>query len=366
MQAPISVLAIAAGAVLAAGILWDAFETTVLSRRVSRGTHLTIAFYRLTWPLWRAVARRIPRGNRRENFLTVYGPISLLLLIASWALGLVVAFGLLQWGIGSRVVSPEGHASFFTTVYMSGTTLFTLGIGDVVPHSPEGRFLTVLESGIGLGFLALVIGYFPVLSQAFSEREGNITLLDARAGSPPTSVELLRRHGLDRAADALFDLLRDWERWSARLLESHVSFPVLAYYRSQHDNQSWVAAMTAVLDTCALVIATGEQREKRLVRQARLTFAVARHAVADMCRVLSRQAAPPESDRLPDAEVERLVHSLVEAGITMPPGEATRGKLRELREMYEPYIHALGSHLLMPLPPFCPAAPARDNWLMNL
>jgi hypothetical protein len=366
MEAPISLLAIGGGALLALGILWDAFETTVLSRRVSRGTRLTIAFYRLTWPVWRTVARRIPRGNRRENFLTVYGPISLLLLIASWALGLVLAFGLLQWGAGSRVLSPDGRANFLTTLYMSGTTLFTLGIGDVVPHSPIGRFLTVLESGIGLGFLALVIGYFPVLSQAFSEREGNITLLDARAGSPPTAAELLRRHGLDRAADALLELLRDWEKWSARLLESHVSFPVLAYYRSQHDNQSWVAAMTAILDTCALVIATGEHREKRIVRQARLTFAVARHAVADMCRVLSRQAAPPETDRLPDAEVERLVHSLVEAGITMPPDEGTRVKLRELREMYEPYIHALGSHLLMPLPPFCPATPARDNWLLNL
>jgi hypothetical protein len=366
MEAPISLLAIGGGTVLALAILWDAFETTVLSRRVSRATHLTVAFYRLTWPLWRSVARRIPRGNRRENFLTVYGPISLLLLIGSWACGLVLAFAMLQWGAGSRVSSPEGHATFLTTLYMSGTTLFTLGIGDVVPHSPVGRFLTVLESGIGLGFLALVIGYLPVLSQAFSEREGNITLLDARAGSPPTAAELLRRHGLDHAADALLELLRDWEKWSARLLESHVSFPVLAYYRSQHDNQSWVGALTAILDTCALVIADGEHRPKALVRQARLTFAVARHAVADMCRVLSLSATPPDADRLADAEAERLVHSLVEAGITMAPDEGARSKLRELREMYEPYVYALGTRLLMPLPPFCPATPARDNWLLNL
>ena len=147
--------------------------------------------------------------------------------------------------------SPDGHVNFFVDLYMSGTTLFTLGIGDVTPQSPVGRIITVTESGIGLGFLALMISYLPVLSQAFSPREVSISLLDARAGSPPVR--------LGAAAAARERLARRSRRSSAtgsassaQLLESHVSFPVLAYYRSQHDNQSWVAAMTAVLDTCAL------------------------------------------------------------------------------------------------------------------
>jgi hypothetical protein len=151
-------LMIASGALLLGVTLWDAFETMVLSRRVSRGTRLTTLFYRLSWPSWRAIARRLPRGNRRENFLMVYGPLWLLLVIALWAVSMVLAFGLMQWGAGSRMASPDGSGSFLTTLYMSGTTLFTLGIGDVVPHSAMGRFFTVFESGIGLGFLALVIG----------------------------------------------------------------------------------------------------------------------------------------------------------------------------------------------------------------
>ena len=349
---------IVGGTVLLAGTLWDAFETMVLSRRVSRGTRLTTLFYRLSWPSWRAVARRIPRGNRRENFLMVYGPLWLLLLIALWALSMVLAFGLMQWGAGSRMASPDGSDSFLTTLYMSGTTLFTLGLGDVIPHSAVGRFFTVFESGIGLGFLALVIGYLPVLSQAFSRREAAIALLDARAGSPPTALELLRRHLGDGGSDALAELLRDWEKWSAELLESHVSFPVLAFYRSQHDNQSWVAALTALLDTCALLLAVVDTNCRR---QARMTFAMARHAVADMGRVLDRKAAAPSPDRLPPAELVRLREALSDARIPLLPSAEASPRLAELRAMYEPAVSALSALLEMPLPPWVPPASARED-----
>ena len=114
-----------------------------------------------------------------------------------------------------------------------------------------GRFLVAIESGMGFAFLALVIAYLPALNQSFSRREVSISLLDARAGSPPTASEMFRRHGHDHGMEALRQLLHEWERWSAELLEGHLSYPVLAYFRSQHDNQSWLAALTAILDTCA-------------------------------------------------------------------------------------------------------------------
>src|SRR5262245_25789651 len=210
-----SIATVTAGALLLVATLWDAFETMLLSRRVSRGNRLTVLFYRLTWPFWRGLARQMKEGNRRENFLTVYGPMWLVLLIALWAFSMVLAFALMQWGAGARMTSPDGSETFGTTLYMSGTTLFTLGLGDVTPHSSAGRLLTVFESGIGLGFVALVIAYLPVVSQAFSRREASIALLDARAGSPPTAVELLRRHLGDDGTGDLVELLRDWERWAA-------------------------------------------------------------------------------------------------------------------------------------------------------
>jgi len=320
---------------------------------------VTTLFYRATWRPWAAAARRMSAGRRRENFLTVYGPLSLVFLIALWAISLIFAFALLHFGGGDEVAGPGGHG-FWTTVYMSGTTLFTLGLGDVVPKTTFAKALTVAETGTGFAFLALVISYLPVLSQAFSRREVSIALLDARAGSPPTCSELLRRHGLDRALD---ELLMEWERWSAELLESHISFPVLAFYRSQHDNQSWVAALTTILDASALVIAALPEGPER---SARLTFAMARHAVADMSSVLGQRARPPAADRLPHAELTRLRQTLELAGVRWKPdGEAAEKQLTELRGMYEGHLNALSEFLVMPLPRWLPPAPARDNWQMT-
>ncbi|MGH2518036.1 MAG: potassium channel family protein, partial [Ktedonobacterales bacterium] len=266
--------------VLIVTVLWDAFETIILPRRVRRRLRLTRVIYRLTWMPWSAFARRL-RGVR-ETALSLYGPLALLLLLAIWAVMLILGFGLLQWALGSRLISPVGHTTFGTDLYMSGTTFFTLGLGDVVPVSTPARAITVVESGTGFAFLALVIGYLPILYQAFSRREVVISLLDARAGSPPTAAELLRRNAERGSEAALTNLLADWERWSAELLESHLSYPSLGYFRSQHENQSWLASLTAILDVCALVL-TGVEELPKL--QARLTFAMARHAAVDLSQV---------------------------------------------------------------------------------
>src|SRR5215510_14613014 len=295
-------LALTGGALLCALVLWDAFQTMVLSRRVSRWFRPTRAFYRLLWNPLRAATRRLAPGRQRENVLTVFGPLALLLLIALWALGLVVAFALLDWGLGPSLRDASGGSGIGVDLYASATTFFTLGIGDVTPRTPAARALTALECGLGFFFLAVVIGYVPLISQAFSQREVSISMLDARAGSPPTAARLLRRHFRDGRED-LRDLLRDWERWSAELLESHISFPALSFFRSQHDNQSWVAALTAILDTCALVIA---RLDDESITAARLTFAMARHAVVDLCAVFALPATSPPVDRLPAPEEERL------------------------------------------------------------
>lgn len=351
--------AVAAGLIVAIVVLWDAFETVVLPRRVSRRFRLTRVFYRLTWSPFRVIARRIGPGNPRENFLSVFGPLSLLALLATWAFGLVLAFALLHWGSGSKLLAPAGLAGFRADLYMSGTTFFTLGLGDVAPMSGFGRFLTVVEAGMGFGFLALVIGYLPVLSQAFSQREATIALLDARAGPPPTAAELLRRHSENEHGEVLNALLHDWERWSAEVLESHISFPVLAYYRSQHDNQSWVAALTMILDVCALIIAGIEGVP---TRSARLTFAMARHAVADLASVFHQSPRAPKPDRLSPPDLARLRAALTAAGMPLKEAAEAEDRLAQVRGMYEPYVHALGSYLLMTLPPWVPPADAKDNW----
>ncbi len=353
MRAP----AVVAGILLILIVLRDAFETIILSRRVSRKFRLTRLFYRLTWTPWRAVALRMRPGNPRENSLGIYGPLSLILLLVTWAIVLIFGFALSLWGLGSRLSAPPGTDGFFADLYMSGTTFFTLGLGDVTPTSTTGRILAVVESGTGFAFLALVISYLPILHQAFSRREVSIALLDARAGSPPTASELLRRHVGE--PDALRELLLEWERWSAELLESHISFPVLAYYRSQHDNQSWVAGLTTILDTCALVIAG---MQGAIVGSARLTFAMARHAVVDLAVIFSPHGSPPGENRLPASELARLRMRLAESGVPISGEKEFEGRLTELRAMYERHAEALSRHLLMPLPAWTPPAGAPDNW----
>jgi len=349
--------AVAVAAALIVVILWDAFETIILSRRVSRKFRLTRLFYRLLWTPWRAAAKRVPEGNRRENVLMVFGPASLLLLLVAWAVGLIVSFALLHWGLGTQLAGPSGLTGFREDLYVSGTNFFTLGLGDVTPKTTAARTLTVLESGMGFAFLAIVIGYVPMISQAFSRREVNISMLDARAGSPPTAAQLLRRHSCEE--EDLHDLFRDWERWSAELLESHVSFPVLSYFRSQHDNQSWVAALTTILDVCSLAVA---RIEKGPERTARLTFAMASHAVKDLCAVFHQTPVFPPADRLPGEERKRLETFLTASGFRLRDDEKSLTKLSAMRAMYEPYAHALAVFLMMPLPAWIPPEDAKDNW----
>ncbi|MGH9668706.1 MAG: potassium channel family protein, partial [Terriglobales bacterium] len=289
-----------------------------------------------------------------------YGPLSLLALLVVWAVTLVLGFALVHWANGSHINMPLGtDADFWTDLYMSGTTFFTLGLGDVTPRGPLARFLTVVESGTGFAFLAMVIGYLPTLYQAFSRREVNITLLDARAGSPPSAVELLRRHARDHGSESLTQLLRDWERWSAELLESHLSYPVLCYFRSQHDNENWLAALTTILDACALVMVGIEGVPPS---QAQLTFAIARHAVVDLAQIFSTPPKRTGADRLPPEQLAEARLALAEVGSRLQEGPEGEQRLAELRAMYEPYVQALSGYLRFALPGWLPPQRRRDNW----
>jgi hypothetical protein len=365
-------------------VLLDAFETIILPRRASGKIRLTRLFYVLTWRPWAAVVSRYSNRRLRETGFSFYGPLSLLLLMALWAVGLVFGFGLMFYGLGAPLHDPLGLHPLHTAIYISGTTLFTLGIGDIIPLNHWARDLVIIEAGTGLGFVAVVIGYLPVLYQAFSRREGSIALLDGRAGSPPTASELLRRHASDGGNDALVDLLAEWERWSAEMLESHISYPLLCYFRSQHDNQSWLSAITAILDTSAVLLSIVECSA---CRQARLTFAMARHTVVDLLLVFNMKpvampkpsvpgaspsgAAPDNkkdgkdmATRLSEPELVRLTEVLCKAGYRLRLEPERLALLRKLRWMYEGQVLALSQYLHMPLPSFVTETPGRDTWML--
>ena len=348
---------ILAGVALIVLMLWEAFETILLPRTAARRFRFTRFFFRLLWTPWSALGRRMPPGPTRERYLGLFGPLSILLLMVSWAVGLIVGFGLVQW---SLLPGHAGLDELETSLYLSGTTFFTLGLGDVKPETPAARFSAMFEAGLGFGFLACIISYLPVIYAAFSLREVTILRLDVRAGSPPSAAELLRQHDHRGGEAELGELLRDFERWSAEVLESHLSYPVLCFYRSQHRDQSWLAALTTILDTCALLLVGVGQLE---ARQAPLTFAMARRALIDIAHIFretDHDELPDPPDRLPAGELDRL-RALLHSDAPLLAGPDADEKLRRLRATYEPTAYTLSVNLLMPLPPWLPSTEFGDR-----
>ena len=354
---------------LGAGL--DAVQTVILPRRATGRFRITRLFYIWTWGPWVYAGKHISNHKAREQFYGVYGPLSLLVLLLLWATLLIAGFALFFFGLGTPYqdssLPPGRHraASLRTDLYVSGTTLTTLGPGDVVPRRQSARLLMIVESGMGLGLVALVISYVPVLYAAFSRREVAVALLDARAGSPPTAAELLVRHGFEGGQKALIVLLEEWERWAADILESHISYPVLCFYRSQHDNQSWLAALVTVLDVCSLLITTIEGPASR---QAQLTFAMARHAIVDLSHVfrleMTEQAmlSVVERERLPEQMFGRLCEAMAEVELRLCNDSNSAQRLLAIRQLYEPQAIAMSDYLCMPTPQWITEPKETDQW----
>jgi len=282
------------------------------------------------------------------------------MLLATWAAGLVLGFGFLHWGLGLKLaVTNHPVVSFWDALYMSGSTFFTLGLGDVLPRTAGAKGVAVIECALGLGFLGLIIGYLPIIYQSFSDRERSISLLDSRAGSPPTAFEVLRRAIRGGNAPEVVSLLREFESWAADILESHISYPVLCLYRSQHDNQSWLAALTAILDVSALVMVGVDNIPPQ---QARLTFAMARHAIVDLTQIFNTPPIVDVNDRLSTEQLRAFRESLKEDGVLLREDAEATDKLARLRASYEPHARALANFLVLTLPPFRQDKARKDNW----
>lgn len=354
-----AIIAVAGSFVVLLVVLHDAFEVMLLPRRIKSRLRLVRLFFRFTWVAWSSVARRIGSEDRRHIFLSLYGPLSMLWLLVVWAAGLIAGFGTLYWALDpGRPI----RFSWLDQLYFSGITFFTVGYGDVVPHTGWEKLLVVLEAGTGLGFIAIVIGYLPVLYQLFARREAKVILMDAIAGSPPSATTLLVRHSEGESLHELDDLLREWQQWCAELMESQLSYPMLAFYRSQHDNQSWLAALATIIDCCALLM-SGLRGVRTF--QARLTFATARQTVIEMGRVFQVSPFPLEEDRLPSVKYEQLRGSLAEAGLQFADEDDAEQKLAAFRNTYEPFLNGLARYLVLSLPDWLPSPSSLDNWQNN-
>lgn len=346
------------GGLLVALMLVEIFVSFLLPRRVRRDPRIVRSVFAYGWRPWRWLARRLP-GQAADTMLGVYGPLGLIANLALWVFGLMLGYACLQWALGSHL--GDSHAvGFGDDLFFSAASLVSSGTDGLAAHDTGARLVQVIDAASGLGVLTTVIAYLPALFQAFSQREATVSQLDARAGSPPSAGRLVLRSTEHDGWPALSGYLREWETWVAELMETHLSYPVLGYFRSQHVNQSWLSALCAVLDSCALAIAAAPAR---MVDPARFTFAIARHAVADLSYTFRVAPVEPPADRLPLGDFELLIGQLTAAGVELAGSPAEiHERLQRTRELYEPYAYALSVALELPLPPWMTPESSHDNW----
>jgi hypothetical protein len=335
------------GLVIVLATLVDAFEVVLLPRPVRRPLRLNRYFFQRTWWALSRLAERLPVGARRENFVGIYGPLSMVLLFSLWAICLILGFGVLQWALES-LLSESPLAPIGREIIVSGDAFFTLGYGDIVPTHALARLLVIFEAGTGFGFIALTVSYLPVLYQHFAARDVQLIELAVRAGSPPTGVGLLRWHAAKGDLRQMDDWLREWEHWAGELIESHSTYPMLAFYRSQHEGYSWLASTALILDACTLIIAGIESG--RLL-QAAATFAAARRVLDEITRSLG--VAPHDWSRSRDFDPLLLPDLNIVFSKSMPEWHSedrTIELISTLRDAYEPQLSGLSAYLLLPLP----------------
>ena len=324
-----------AGAILIALMLSEFFVTFMLPRRVRRDPRIARGLIRLFWRPWRKVAHRLSTSSE-DTFLGLFGPLSLLSQLLIWTVGLILGFALVEY---AAVGGGFGHGLLFS----SGLFLSAEGVsGSTAVH-----VIALFEAAIAIGVLFIVIGYLPAVYGSFSRREVAVSQLATRAGSPPAAGAILCRAARRERWRELERDLQSWEEWAAELMETHLSYPILGYYRSQHVNQNWLAALTAMVDVAAFVTAVEADGESEA---AEITFAIGRHALADLS--LQYRVTYGRAERLSDADFDRL-YSAVEDAVSRPVGrEEARKRLTELREAYEPKAQGLADWLALDLPPW--------------
>src|SRR6266542_3840357 len=328
-------LALPGGVLLLLVTLVEVFRTLVMPRASRARFRLTRFLFRMTWRPWRWLGVRRGTMEGRERILAAAAPFFFLILLAAWASMAAVSYALILWSPAFiHGVNGHGPVSFVTAMYFSGSSLFTIGFGDVVATGWT-RAIVVTEGATGLGLVAVVIGYLPVLYQAFNRREVGVLLLDARAGSPPSGPELLHRMGSAGVASSLPQLFAEWERWVADVLESHMSYPILALFRSPHDNTSWVTSLGSVLDAATLILTSVDDESDE---RAKLLYGTGVHAVEDLFyyfRLTERESVIQRN------EFEDVLNDMKNDGFAIRPVDEAFASFTEKRAKYAPRLDAI-------------------------
>jgi len=341
MKGPIGAAEMILGVVLLGATFYDLFQSVVLPRPSVRKVQLARTVVRPLWRIWKWLLNRGTRIELTERRLAAFGPIALLTLFLIWALALVVGYALVIDGLADQFT--PNLDSFLTSFYVSATTLVPLSYGDFVPEQGVARLVIVVESGTGVALAALAITLLFELYGSFRSREEAVVALDALAGAPPSAVQLLET-AADKTMDgALKETFDEWRRWSAMVLESHLAYPLLVYFRSSHDNEAWINSFAAVMDAASLILSSTDNPAKGA---AKLMFTVGNHLVEDLSWVFRLQVEP--NPIIEKAEYQAAIARLRAAGYAIHDGDAAWEKFSGYRGKYASALNLMAQYLLAP------------------
>lgn len=339
------------GAILVVLVLHDVFQGVVVPRWSSRRGRIAPMFIDRLWPLWRRWGERKPHGDAREDWLGTYAPLALMLILVVWVGILVLGFGLIFWALRYHF-EPDIH-SFGEALYVAGVSLLTIGYGDYTPTDSFARVFALIAGASGLAVFALVISLLFTLYTAFERREVLSLQLDARGGSPPSGVALLERYSQLGLLDTLPDFFRQWEEWSAQILQSHIAYPILPFFRSSHDNESWIASLGAVLDSATLLTTTIQICEncgRKPIGAAQLMFQLGTHTVIDLSHWFGfrfdETEAPPVGVERGEWDAARA--RLARAGFALRPEAEAWEAFKAHRSQYAAGLNELAKHFAAP------------------
>lgn len=347
-------LPIIAGVFLIGVALRDVFQGVIVPRAENTTLRVSRYLMRGMWRIWPWLSYRLYSrdAQRREDFLGTFAPFHLVTLLVTWVVMLVIGWGLVFYGLRADLHPAE--MSFGSAVYYAGSSLLTIGYGDIVARTAATRVISLVAAASGLGVVAVVTSFLFSIFGAFQERERFVVTFGARAGVPPSGVGLLVVHAYAGLRADVAQVFRDGQAWTAAVMESHLAYPILMMFRSSHDYESWVGTLGSLMDAAALVISTLDARSMinaQTQGQARIMYDLGRHLAGDFAEYfrfeerLHRRVAAAGIER---AEFEMACAKLREAGYELCDTEPAWQEFSRLRSAYGPHFNALARWLEIP------------------
>ena len=336
---PMDAVAFALGSFILALTFWDLFETVVVPRPTPGWFRIGRYMVRGSWRGLRALHDGRP-SRSYDRVLGLFAPAATMALLATWLVALILGYGLVLYALRDelRPVPPN----LGSALYFAATSVLTLGFGDIVAVDAPARIIVAMGAISGLGVVALVVTFLFSLYGSYQRREVEVVALQAAAGAPPSAVALLETYAQLDLVERLPALFLEWERWAVVVLDSHVAYPLLAFFRSSHDNLSWISALGTVLDAASLVLTTIDGVPRG---EAKLFKRVGTHLVEDIYNLGFRAGEATNLDRSSfDAACDRLE----EAGFKLLPRDEVWPRFEAARATYALRLEAMARYLATP------------------